>query len=146
MEAFGMERLEAKFKSLALELQSMLKEMQQMLVAMLACIDQFLGNPTRLDQTVSNQSCDPTKSSHNQGEMERSNNQTKHEPTNSRCVINLEEYKKCEPIKTNRLKIKKQKRRSSWQRKKKKKKKKEDKNPLRTWDDFRRRECYGATC
>jgi hypothetical protein len=54
-----------------------------MLVSMLAHLDQFLGNPTRLDQTVGNQSCDPTKSSHNQGEMERSNNQTKHGPTNS---------------------------------------------------------------
>ena len=125
-----------------------------MLVAMLARLDQFIGNPTRLDQTVSNQSCGPTKSSHNQGEMERSNNKTKHGPTSSRCVISpkaskadsscfndneglqknkkvpasrsicrekLDEYRKCELIKTNKLKIKKQKRSSSWRRKKKKK-------------------------
>jgi hypothetical protein len=65
----------------------MIKEMHQMLVAMLARLDQFLGNPTGLDQTVGNQSCGPTKSSQNQGEMERSNNQTKHGPMNSRCVI-----------------------------------------------------------
>ena len=44
-----MEQLEAKVKSLASEQQSMLKEMQQMLVVMLARLDQFLGNPTRLD-------------------------------------------------------------------------------------------------
>jgi hypothetical protein len=63
MEAFRIEQLEAKVKSLASEQQSMLKEMQQMLVVMLARLDQFLGNPTRLDQTVGNQSCDPTKNS-----------------------------------------------------------------------------------
>jgi hypothetical protein len=78
MEAFCMEQ----------EQQSMFKEMQQILVVMLARLDQYLGNPTRLDQTVGNQSCDPTKSSHNQGEMERSNKQTKCGLTNSRCVIN----------------------------------------------------------
>jgi hypothetical protein len=55
---------------------------------MLARLDQFLGNPTRLDRIVGNQSCDPIKSSHNQGEMERSNKQTKCGLTNSRCVIN----------------------------------------------------------
>ena len=87
MEAFRMEPLETKVKSLASE-QQMFKEMQEMLVVMLARIDQYLGNPMRLDQTISNQSCDPTKSSHNQGEMERSNKQTKCGLTNSRCVIN----------------------------------------------------------
>ncbi len=54
MEAFCMEPWEAKVKSLASE-QQMFKEMQQMLVVMLARLDQYLGNPTRLDQTVSNQ-------------------------------------------------------------------------------------------
>ena len=93
MEAFSIEQLEAKVKSLASEQQSMLKEMQQMLVVMLARLDQFLGNPTRLDQSFNNQSCDPTKSSHNQGEMERSNKQTKCGLTNSRCVINPKEAK-----------------------------------------------------
>ena len=88
MEAFHIEQLEAEVKSLASKQQSMLKEMQQMLVVMLARLDQFLGNPTRLDQSFNNQSCDPTKSSHNQGEMERSNKQTKCGLTNSRCVIN----------------------------------------------------------
>jgi hypothetical protein len=77
MEAFRMEQE-----------QSMLKEMQQILVVMLAHLDQYLGNPTHLDQTVGDQSCDPTKSPHNQGEMERSNKQTKCGLTNSRCVIN----------------------------------------------------------
>ena len=182
IEAFRMEQLEAKVKSLASEQQSMLKEMQQMLVVMLAHLDQFLGNPTRLDRTVGNQSCDPTKSSHNQGEMERSNKQTKCGLTNSRCAINpkvakldisgfndnrgshntskdcrsqknkkvqasisicrapmkIEDYKKGEPTKSKRSIIKKQKRSSLWQKKKKK-------NPLRTMDDFRGRECYGAT-
>jgi hypothetical protein len=42
MEAFCMEQ----------EQQSMFKEMQQILVVMLARLDQYLGNPTRLDQTV----------------------------------------------------------------------------------------------
>ena len=88
MEAFCMEQLEAKQQSLASKQQSMIKEMDQMLVAMLACLDRFLGNPTSLDRTAGNQSCDPTKSSHNQGEMERSNKQTKCGLTNSRCVIN----------------------------------------------------------
>ena len=44
MEAFRMEQ----------EQQSMFKEMQQILVVMLARLDQYLGNPTRLDQTVGN--------------------------------------------------------------------------------------------
>ena len=181
MEAFRMEPLETKVKSLASE-QQMFKEMQEMLVVMLARIDQYLGNPMRLDQTISNQSCDPTKSSHNQGEMERSNKQTKCGLTNSRCVINpkvakldissfngnggshntrkdcrsqknkkvkasmslccapmkIEDYRKGEPTKSKRLIIKKQKRCSLWRKKKKK-------NPLRTMDDFRGEECYGAT-
>ena len=87
IEAFRMHPLETKVKSLASE-QQMLKEMQQMLVVMLARLDQYLGNPTCLDQTVGNQSCDPSKSPHNQGEMERSNKQTKCGLTNLRCVIN----------------------------------------------------------
>jgi hypothetical protein len=62
MKAFRMEPLETKVKSLASE-QQMFKEMQEMLVVMLARIDQYLSNPMRLDQTISNQSCDPTKSS-----------------------------------------------------------------------------------
>jgi hypothetical protein len=171
MEAFRMEQE-----------QSMLKEMQQILVVMLARLDQYLGNPTHLDQTVGDQSCDPTKSPHNQGEMERSNKQTKCGLTNSRCVINpkvakldissfngnggshntrkdcrsqknkkvqasismccaamkIEDYRKGEPTKSKRLIIKKQKRSSLWRKKKKK-------NPLRTMDDFRGEECYGAT-
>ena len=45
MEAFRMEQ----------EQQSMFKEMQQILVVMLSRLDQYLGNPTRLDQTVGNQ-------------------------------------------------------------------------------------------
>ena len=72
-----MERLEAKVKSLASEKQSMIKEMHHMLVAM----------HSHLDQIVGNQNCDHTKSSHNQGEMERSNDQTKYGPTSSSCVI-----------------------------------------------------------
>jgi hypothetical protein len=42
---------------------------------------------SHLDQIVGNQNCDQTKSSHNQGEMERSNDQTKYGPTSSSCVI-----------------------------------------------------------
>ena len=48
----------------------------------------------------------------------------------------LEEHKKGEPIKSKRPIIKKQNRNSLRRRKK---------NPLRTRDDFRGRECYGAT-
>ena len=42
MEAFRIEQLEAKVKSLALEQQSMLKEMQQMLAVMLGALVNFL--------------------------------------------------------------------------------------------------------
>jgi hypothetical protein len=52
--------------------------------------------------------------------------------------MKIEDYRKGEPTKSKRLIIKKQKRSSLWRKKKKK-------NPLRTMDDFRGRECYGAT-
>ena len=78
METIRIERLEAKVKSLASEKQSMIKEMHQMLVAM----------HSHLDQVVGNQSCDHIKTSHNQGEMGRPNDdQTKYGPTSSSCVI-----------------------------------------------------------
>jgi hypothetical protein len=47
----------------------------------------FVAMHSHLDQIVGNRSYDHTKSSHKQGEMERSNDQTKHGPTNSSCVI-----------------------------------------------------------
>jgi hypothetical protein len=52
--------------------------------------------------------------------------------------MKIEDYRKGEPTKSKRLIIKKQKRSSLWRKKKKK-------NPLRTMNDFRGRECYGAT-
>ena len=56
-----------------------------------------------------------------------------------RAPMKIEDYRKGEQTKSKRSIIKKQKRSSLWQKKKKKK------NPLRTMDDFRGRECYGAT-
>ena len=78
METIRIERLEAKVKGLASKKQSIIKEMHQMLVAM----------HSHLDQIVGNQSCDHIKTSHNQGEMGRPNDdQTKYGPTSSSCVI-----------------------------------------------------------
>ena len=56
-----------------------------------------------------------------------------------RAPMKIEDYKKGELTKSERSIIKKQKRSSLWRKKKKKK------NPLRTMDPFRGRECYGAT-
>ena len=58
-----------------------------MLVGMHARLDQFLGNNACLYQIMGNQSCDHAKISHKQGEMERSNDQTKYGRTSSSCVI-----------------------------------------------------------